>query len=266
MDRERYEQLTRELTDRLSSDSRVIGLVAVGSMSEQDYLPDEWSDHDFFVVVQSGTQENFRNDLSWLPGSDSIIFQYRETAHGIKALYRSGHLLEFAIFDLNELHLAKINRYRILMDRANVEQHLSDIKAETLRWSESLTAEDRYLFGQFLTNVLVGFARDQRGEKLSGQQFVKSSAIRHLVILLARYLPSPQKNMLDNIDPYRRFERAYPAIGKELNELCNQEVGIAAEGLLKIVERELQSRVPVFPKDAFETVRRTIRVTKKPFS
>ena len=103
----RYNRFTEELTRKLDDDPRVLGLVALGSMAQQDYQPDAWSDHDFFVITIQGVQEDMRQDLSWLPRADELVFQFRETEHGVKALYRGGHLLEFAVFNEDELRLAQ---------------------------------------------------------------------------------------------------------------------------------------------------------------
>ena len=67
-----YRAFTQALTERLRADPRAIGLVAVGSMADRDYGPDEWSDHDFFVITPPGGQEELRSDLSWLPSADRI--------------------------------------------------------------------------------------------------------------------------------------------------------------------------------------------------
>lgn len=206
MQKAEYQDFTATLLDRLTGDQRVIGLVALGSMAEQDYLPDRWSDHDFFVVVKSGEQETFRVDLSWLPYFEEIAFSYRETGHGLKLVYASGHLLEFAVFDTAELQLARINRFRVLLDRGNITQQLKEIQEATTHSCQETISDDTYLFGQFLTNLLVETGRYNRGEKLSGHQFVKSSALKYLITLLEKYLPSPSRRVLDNLDPLRRFE------------------------------------------------------------
>ena len=258
MNSEEYRKFTLDLQNGLKQDSRVLGLVAVGSMSERDYLPDQWSDHDFFVVVSSGTQESFRTDLSWLPDPGSIVFHFRETSHGLKVLYQNGHLLEFAVFDLNELHLAKVNRYQVLLDRDSVENHMQQVVLETRKWDEESVSDDLFHFGQFLTNILVGFGRYQRGEKLSGQQFVKNSAFRHLTILLTRHLPSANRSILDNIDPFRRIELVYPKIASELNDLCNLDVPSAARGLLLLAERELKNWFPASFEDAVVVVQQQV--------
>ncbi len=67
MDLKQYRTFTATLTETLAVDGRVVGLIALGSMAEQDYPPDRWSDHDFFVITEPGAQEAFRADLSWLP-------------------------------------------------------------------------------------------------------------------------------------------------------------------------------------------------------
>src|SRR3954449_2304508 len=103
MDAQAYEQFTRRLLDNLTADERVLGLVALGSMAARDYIPDAWSDHDFFMITKPRDQESFRTDLSWLPDAEQVAFYFRETAHGLKAIYADGHLIEFAVFDLAEL-------------------------------------------------------------------------------------------------------------------------------------------------------------------
>jgi hypothetical protein len=81
-----YRAFTHELTERLRADGRAIGLVAVGSMADRDYPPDEWSDHDFFVITPLGGQEELRNDLSWLPYADRVALSFRETEHGLNVI------------------------------------------------------------------------------------------------------------------------------------------------------------------------------------
>ncbi len=57
------------------------------------------SDHDFFVVTVTGQQEAFRTDLSWLPDHQRIAFWFRKSPHALRAVFDSGHLLEFVLFD-----------------------------------------------------------------------------------------------------------------------------------------------------------------------
>src|SRR6476659_6616425 len=59
-----YRAFTEQLTERLRADERAIGLVAVGSMADRDYAPDEWSDHAFFLITPPGTYSSSPSSTS----------------------------------------------------------------------------------------------------------------------------------------------------------------------------------------------------------
>ena len=137
MNKEEYHTFTRQLTDSLAVRDDVLGLITVGSMAGRDYQPDEWSDHDFWVIVRPGVQDAYREHHEWLPQSANIVWAFRETEHGVKVLYRNGHLLEYAVFDVEELGLAKANRYRILIDRAGLVGRMTRMAEETAQWASA---------------------------------------------------------------------------------------------------------------------------------
>lgn len=259
MDADGYDLFTERLREALAADERVLGLVALGSMARQDTQPDRWSDHDFFVVVRSGDQETFRQDLSWLPDARDLVLSYRETAHGLKALYRDGHLLEFAVFDPGELHLAKVNRYRVLLDRGGIAGAMSEVREESARWAATSGLGDFERFGQFLANLLVGAGRHARGEHLSGRQFL-GYALQNLVVLLAKHVPKETDHPLDDLDPLRRFERVWPALGRELGAALVAPVPAGGLGLLEIARRELGGRLAGYPAEAVGVVEREVGV------
>jgi hypothetical protein len=241
VDPEAYERFTRDLRQRLADDPRVLGLVAVGSMARRGTTPDRWSDHDFFVVAAPGAQESFRSDLAWLPRSREIALSFRETAHGVKVVFTDGHLIEFAVFDPDELALARVNRYRVLFDRERIGERLDRVAADTAR---ARPPSDDWLVGQFLTNLLVGVGRHRRGERLSGRQLVASGALGHLVMLLAKHAASPP-TALDSLDPLRRFESAFPDVGRRLCAALERETPDMARDLLELALAELPGRIPM---------------------
>ncbi len=251
---EAHADFTRALAGRLATDPRVLGFVALGSTAVKDVAPDRWSDHDFFVIVRSGTQEAFRTDRSWLPRPERIVFWHRETAHGVKALYDDAHLAEFAVFDLDELRVARVNRYRVLLDRGGVEEAVAAVAESTAREVRSSRADDAWRVAQFLTLLLVGGSRDARGERLSGGALVRQEALRQLLVLLSRHVPSPRSAMLDDLDPFRRFEIAYPELGREIGGALRLETRGAARGLIAIARRELAARIPDFPERAADVI------------
>ncbi len=254
MDRPAFDSFVRSLEASLASDSRVVGLVALGSMSGLGVPADEFSDHDFFVVTVSGAQEAFRTDLGWLPGAEGAVLVHRETAHGLKVVLPDGHLLEFAVFDLDELLVARANRYAVLFDRGGVAVRMAEVAAKPVE-----LPADRWLSGQLLGNLLVGGGRAARGELLSARLFVAGYATGHLLRLLSRHVPAEAVVTLDDLDPFRRFERAYPGLGGELNAALARDPLEAALALLDLAHRELGPILPAWPSGAVEAVGKRLR-------
>lgn len=254
-----YDAFTQTLTRNLTANPNVLGLVAAGSMAAQGgLLPDVWSDHDFFVVAAPGTEPQLRADLSWLPQADAIVLSFAETEHGLKALYRHGHLLEFAVMDPATLAQARLNQYRLLLDRANLAPRLAQAAANTETAVSQNQPSDHSLLGQFLANLFVAAGRHARGERLSGRLFVQSHAMYHLLRLLARHLPAPERPLLDNLDPFRRFERVFPAAGAALADILQQDTLTAAADLIAFAETQLAATLNNFPHAACRVVLDTL--------
>ena len=254
MDRPAYDAFTRALSTALAGDPRIVGLVALGSMSGDGVPPDGVSDHDFFVVTGPGAQESFRTDLAWLPGADRAALVHRETAHGLKVVLPDGHLLEFAVFDLDELLVARANRYAVLLDRGGVAARMAEIAGKPVE-----SHPDRWLCGQLLGNLLVGGVRAARGELLSARLFVAGHATGHLLRLLARHVPVEADVPLDDLDPFRRFERAYSRLAGDLNGALARDPLEAAIALLDLAGRELQPYLSEWPSAAAEVVGNRLR-------
>ncbi len=255
MDPTAYDTLTDELRAGLERDERVLGLVLLGSTAAG---ADSWSDHDFFVVTMPGAQEELRTALDWLPSTFAPALVLRETAHGLKVLGADGHLLEFAVFDLDELEVASANRYRVVLDRGGVANRMAEVAVSSqARASERPSAEHQ--LGMLVTCALVGALRHQRGETLSGTFLVKSWALRSLLELVAATVPSPGADRLDELDPFRRFELAYPALGVELAGLMRDEPDAAALGLLELAESTVAPIRPGLAWDALHVAVARIR-------
>ena len=249
MEPDDYRAFTHELTERLREDGRAIGLVAVGSMADRDYAPDEWSDHDFFVITPPGGQEGLRDDLSWLPRRGRVALSFRETEHGLTVIYDDGHMLEFAVFDLEEIALAGVNRYRVLLDRGGVEERVEHVAA-----NPRPPREDLFLFGKAVSAALVAGGRGRRGETLSAA-FMLTWATTYLNRLLIRTLPAADASLLDGFDSLRRFERAYPELGAELAAIVRLDPADGGPALLDLLERELRPLRPDLPWPALHAVR-----------
>jgi hypothetical protein len=257
MDPAAYARFTAALAARLERDPDVLGVVALGSMSGDPPAPDAWSDHDFFVVTRPGAQERLRADPGWLPDAGRIVLWHRETAHGLKAIWDDGHLAELAVFDPGELALARVNRYRVLLDRADVAARMAAVRSATDARRASESPDPRWLGGQFLGELLVGAGRAARGERTSGHLRVRAQALLHLLALVHRLLPAAEGAAPDDLDVARRVERAWPALARELEVALARPVPEAAAALLDAAERALGERVP-WPAAASAAVRRKL--------
>lgn len=207
---------TATLVSTLTADPRVLGIVALGSMAERGRKPDRFSDHDVFVIAADA--EAWRGTTEWLPHPERIAFWFRETPHGCKAVYDDGHLVEYAVFTPDELQLARVNDYRVLLDRERIEDRMAAIAART-----EAAPDRRWLEGMFLSHALVASQRARRGE-LASARWMLAHAMRFLVQLLGG---GP-----DNLDALRRFDH------HDLEQSMRLGPASAAQALLDLYERE----------------------------
>ena len=177
------------------------------------------------------------------------MLEFRETEHGVTVVYDDGHVLEFAVFDLDEIGLASVNRYRVLLDGGGVEERVAQAAS-----SRVARQDDRFLFGKAVASALVAAGRGRRGETLSGA-FTLAAGTTYVTRLLARARPAEDASILDEFDSLRRFERAYPEIGAELAATLRLEPADGGAALLDVLERDLRPLRPDLPWRAVEAVR-----------
>ena len=212
-----YHAFTDQLAATLTADPRILGLVALGSMAERNgRMPDRYSDHDFFVITPDA--ESLRATTEWLPRPERIALWFRETPHGCKAVYDDSHLVEYAVFTPDELQLARVNDYRVLIDRERIEERMAALAART-----DAPPDRKWLEGMFLSHALVTAQRARRGE-LASSRWMLAHAMRFLVQLLGG---GP-----DNLDPLRRFDH------HALEQAMRLGPASAAAALIDLYERE----------------------------
>jgi len=230
------------LLKRLEADPDVLGLVFLGSSSGEPPAPDAFSDHDLFVVTRPGAQERFRTDLSWLPNAADLVLSFRETPHGVRALDSTGHLVELAVFDLEELSVARVNRYSVALDKADVRARMARVQQETTRNAASPDA--RWLAGQFLVELVVGAARYGRGERISAHFRVRVGAVQHLLALVRMRTPAEARARLDDLDVSRRVETVLPEVARDVDAALLLPVPACARALLAVALRIVPDLVP----------------------
>lgn len=256
MSPENFRIFAQELVARLEPEPQILGLIATGSMAAQGILPDIYSDHDFWLVAEPAAAESWRQNQGFLPRSEEIVFAFRETAHGVKVVYRDGHLVEYAVFAPAELELARVNRYRLLIDRGGLAARLEALRRATL--AEAAATDEKRAAGELLTNLLVAANRFRRGEILSAHRLVTAGALPHLLTLLARHARSESPERQDDLDPTRRFEETRPRLAARIAASLRQSPLETAQELLEIYREVLAPNLASPPAELVEIVSRVL--------
>lgn len=247
---ERFARFIEQLTETARDAPDIIGFVGMGSTAQRDRA-DEWSDHDFALVTVPGAEDRYRYDLAWLPGAASIALSVVENHGGVKVIYDDGHVLEFGITSLAGLEHWAGNSFDVFYDAGLVAEAFADMVAKPLPTGPRDDAADIRLV---LTQVLVGIGRARRGERLSAGESVRSEALTYLLRVLGHRLPGDQ-NLLDTLDPRRRFERVHPELAARIATAIEQDVESAGRELLLIAEEQLEPGWDDFPRRGLAALR-----------
>lgn len=224
---------TSLLISEATHNEHVLGLILLGSTAELTRV-DEWSDHDFFLVVTPGYGEIFRTNLDWLPKRAQAIATPRETQHGYKVLFDDGHIFEFAVFEPDELQVASISDYSVPVDKANIREQCVGIFKDP---NERMIIDWQIEYELFLSLILIGVGRLRRGEALTANQFIRAFALEKLLRLIACEL-KPELGTESLGDPFtlfRRFEIQYPELGRRLNAFLDQDLESVARAFVDLV-------------------------------
>lgn len=205
-----------DLSDFVSTYDQVRCLLGLGSVSEKDRL-DQYSDIDFFLIVKNGYKERFIDQLDWLEVKP-LVYTFRNTKDGYKALYHDGVFAEFAVFDEEEMKTARFTGGTVYYHKDDFDLELVKPKFEP----KDKEVNVDFNVNEAMTNLYIGLLRDLRGEKSSAMTFIQSYAYS----LAIELFPKVYKEEKTNIDPYvyeRRIERRFP---NQIGLLKSMRLGI----------------------------------------
>ena len=214
------EQLLARLEDigaSLRQSGHALALIGLGSVGlERDRL-DQYSDLDFFVVVEPGCKARYIHRLDWLEAVQPLAWHFQNTVDGHKALSTDGIFCEFAVFEPGELAAIPFAPGRLVWRRPDVEESIAlprrplpDVRLPDVGW----------IVGEALSCLYVGLQRWLRGEKLSATRLVQGHALDRLIEFDA--LQAASAGATAGVDPFsreRRLEQRRPDFGRELPEL-----------------------------------------------
>lgn len=198
----------------LSRYDHALALIGLGSLGMELDRLDEYSDLDFFVIVETGHKAEFIENLSWLSSISPIAYRFKNSIDGYKLLFEDEVFCEFAVFEEPELTHIPFAPGRIIWRQADVpdticlpQQNGSQMEDRPIEW----------LVGEALTNLYVGLQRYRRGEKLSAMRFIQGYAVDRVLELSDRIEPATSATR-DVFSPERRFEHRHPIIAHTLPE------------------------------------------------
>jgi len=218
-----------------------LALLALGSAADTARL-DEWSDLDFFAVMRPGTKARYIDTIDWLAGAGPILWGFRNTADGWKALYADGVFLEFAVFEPAELATIPFAPGRLVWQAEGFD---ASVCTPRQAGGHPPAGQD-YLVGEILSNLYVGLCRWRRGERLAAYRAVQQHAVDNL-LRLNEQLATPDTAGRDPFNLDRRLEQRHPALAADLPALLPglERTPEAALAILDWVECRLPVPVPM---------------------
>lgn len=224
------------LRERIDALGRVLArtphaqaLLALGSIGIELQRLDEYSDLDFFVIVDAGAKPDFMASLDWLAAAHPIVYQFQNTVDGYKALFDDDIFCEFAIFEPDELAAIPYAPGRIVWKRPDVDARIS----QPTRAPERAPTPD-WMINEALTNLYVGMSRHMRGEQLSASRLIQQHAVDRL-LQLSGQIAEAQGQDADIFAPERRYERRFPQLAAYLPSFI-QGYAHNAESALAILQ------------------------------
>jgi len=198
----------------LEQSGHALALIGLGSVGLELHRLDEFSDLDFFVIVEAGYKHSYIKDLQWLSQLCPIAYCFLNTHDGYKLLFEDGVFCEFAVFEPDELQVIPFAPGRIVWKQPHVAETISQPSKPAAIHSKR---DQDWLLGEALTNLYVGMAREKRGERLSAMRFIQSYALDRLLELV-EYVEGAQSVVCDEFAAERRFEGRYTEASRHLSQ------------------------------------------------
>jgi hypothetical protein len=226
-----------EIGQSLSQSGHGLALLGLGSVGIERNRLDDYSDLDFFVIVEPGYKQPFIANLDWLSRIRPVVYAFQNTVDGHKLLFDDGVFCEFAVFEPDELAHIPFAEGQVVWQAEGFDaailtpKPLSPPKERPMDW----------LLGEALTNLYVGMARYRRGEKISAQRFIQHYAVDRIIEMAAR-LEAEQPGFRDLFSGERRFEQRFPNLAAWLPQFIQgyERTPDSAKAILTFLEQHFE--------------------------
>jgi hypothetical protein len=227
-----------EIGSSLARSEKAIALIGLGSAGLEVDRLDDYSDLDFFAVVEAGFKNEFLDSLAWLSSICPLVYCHRNTPDGYKVLFEDGVFGEFAVFEEAELCNIPFAPGRIVWKKASARDSLAVPQQVKGTWENP---SPEWSLGEALTSLYVGLCRLRRGEKLSAMRLVQSYAVDRILELSERIEPATSSSR-DVFAVERRYEQRFPSIAQALPAFSQgyERSAESARAILKFVESHFE--------------------------
>lgn len=202
------EQRLQDIARVLEAHPEGLALLGLGSVGVETQRLDQWSDLDFFAIVQKGAKARWLGDTAWLAQAHPVSYIFQNTADGFKLLFKDGIFAEMAIFEPQELAAIPFSPGRVIWSRAGFDT--ACLTPVSTAGTLEKPASREYVLGELITCLYVGLCRYRRGETLSAWRFIQGYCLDR-VLELAELTLDPAPVPPDAYNRDRRFESRYPS-------------------------------------------------------
>lgn len=228
-------QRLEDLASILSKEKNTLALMALGSVGVEKERVDEFSDLDFFVIVEDEYKQKYIDDLSWLNEACPLAYQFKNTKDGFKILFEDGIYGEFAVFGENDMPYVTQPNGRLVWKKESYQYE--DVTKMKGKIPQIKSDDPDFAINEALTNLYVGLLRTLRGERLSGYIYIESFALNR-ILSIVHHFEKDDPILEDVFGVERRFEKHYPEFSKKLPKMLSgyQTVGLSAQTMLNYLD------------------------------
>jgi hypothetical protein len=192
----------------LRDSGHALALIGLGSVGLETDRLDDWSDLDFFAIVETGFKAHYLGQLDWITAARPLAWHFQNTADGCKALTDDDVFCEFAVFEPQELEAIAFAPGRVVWKRDGVDAAIARPRRPM---PSRAPPGEAWVVGEALSCLLVGLQRWHRGEKLSAARLVQGHALDRLLELDALRHPG-NGHGADPFNRERRLEARCPSL------------------------------------------------------
>jgi hypothetical protein len=247
----------------LATRGDALALLGLGSVGLETHRLDEHSDLDFFVIVEPGAQQRYIESLDWLAAAHPLVWWFRNTVDGCKALSADGVFCEFAVFDVPQLQHIPYAPGRWVWRRETVDAALAQPQVPMPAHASSDAA---WLVGEALSNLIVGLQRLARGETLSAMRLIQGHAVDRLIDLAdegmrrqGRRAGAPVSPQRDPFSRERRVEQRHPSLAPLLAAATGRGANGVASALAILAHLQGTQAVPAAVAEQIQRIAARIR-------